>query len=90
MQAPTALRPQRYADPPRRPCAERPAAGLLAAGADAALTGGVRSLRLALDAAAAARALAASEWEQLAAFGTSRYAKQTLQASALPPPSFRR
>ncbi len=53
--------------------------GLVTRGADAALTTGVRSLRVAYDAAAAASTLLNGEWEALSAFGTKRYTRQALQ-----------
>jgi hypothetical protein len=51
----------------------------VARSADAALTAGVRSLRVAFDGAAAARALFSGELEALSAFGTRRYTAQAMQ-----------
>ena len=51
----------------------------MACSADAALTAGVRSLRVAFDGAAAARALFSGELEALSAFGTRRYTAQAMQ-----------
>lgn len=47
--------------------------------ADAALTTGVRSLRVAFDVATAAQALVSGELEALSAFGTKRYTAQAMQ-----------
>jgi hypothetical protein len=58
---------------------ERQPSGLVAQSADAALTAGVRSLRVAFDAAATARALFSGELEALSAFGTRRYTAQAMQ-----------
>jgi hypothetical protein len=55
----------------------------VARSADAALTAGVRSLRVAFDGAAAARALFSGELEALSAFGTRRYTAQAMQVMVL-------
>lgn len=59
--------------------AERQPSGLVTRSADAALTTGVRSLKVAYDTATAARALFTGELEALSAFGTKRYTRQALQ-----------
>jgi hypothetical protein len=59
--------------------AERQPTGLVARSADAALTAGVRSARVAFEGAAAARALFSGELEALSAFGTRRYTAQAMQ-----------
>lgn len=58
---------------------ERQPTGLVARSADAALTAGVRSARVAYEAAGAARALFSGELEALSAFGTRRYTAQAMQ-----------
>ena len=58
---------------------ERQPTSLVARSADVALTAGVRSLRVAFDGAAAARALFSGELEALSAFGTRRYTAQAMQ-----------
>lgn len=60
---------------------ERPLSGLVTRSADAALTTGVRSLRVAFDAAAAAKTLFSGELEALSAFGTKRYTAQAMQVT---------